>query len=130
MSKIRQPPKKTYIQIDRNVNIIQNNNIIPMKKQKINQIYTKLENPKLNLCFIYSAIQFILSIEPLADLISCSYIRNYDFDQNFLREFENLALLMLKNPSKTFSAVKLAKEFEILEDGNYIREAMGLFVCY
>ena len=110
-------PKKTYIQIDRSVNIIQNNNVIPMKKQKINQIYAKLENPNLNLCFINSAIQFILSIEPLADLISCSYIRNYDFDQNFLREFENLAILMLKHPSETFSAVKLAKEFEILEDG-------------
>ena len=106
-----------FIQIDQIMHLIRKNNVIPMKRQEINQIYAKLDNPGLNLCFINSAIQFILSIDPLADLISCSYIQNYALNQNFLKEFENLAMLMLKNPSETFFAFKLAKEFEIVEAG-------------
>ena len=111
------PNKKGQVIIEEAMCMIRKNNVIPMKRQEINQIYAKLDNPSVNLCFINSAIQFVLSLEPLVDLISCSYVRNYALNQSFLKEFENIAMLMLKNPSETFFAVKLAKEFEILEAG-------------
>ena len=37
--------------------------------------YTKLENPGLNFCFMNSAIQYMISIEPLSDLICYGYCK-------------------------------------------------------
>ena len=103
-----------------------------------------MENPGLNLCFINSAVQFILSIKSLSDLICFEHVKKYcktttflsEFEQierlqnpnqpispitfakkNFLYEFEKLAINMIQNPKHTFSTVKLAKIFEVLEPG-------------
>ena len=107
--------------------------------------YAKLENPGINFCFLNSAVQFILSIKPLADLLNFEYVKNYcssntflnEYEQlelienpnqifpltlikkNFLFEFESLALNMIRNPKRTFSASRLARAFEELEK-NYI----------
>ena len=104
----------------------------------------KLENPKLNICFLNAAVQFILSIKSLSDLLCFEYVRKYcktitfisEFEQlemlenpnqsispftlakkNFLREFEILAINMIHNPDLTLSTAKLAKIFEVLEPG-------------
>ena len=109
---------------------------------KIN--YAKLENPGLNLCFLNAAVQFILSIKSLSGLICFQYVRKYckartflsEIEQlemlenpnqpispitfakkKFLCEFETLAINMIKNPKRTFSTVKLAKIYEVLEPG-------------
>ena len=37
--------------------------------------------------------------------------------KNFLYEFETLAINMIKNPKHTYSAVKLAKIYGVLEPG-------------
>ena len=104
--------------------------------------YAKLENPGLNICFLNSAVQFVLSIKPLADILCNEYVKNYcknttflsEFEQlemienpnrsispiilakkNFLFEFETLAINMIRNPNHTFSASNLARVFEVLE---------------
>ena len=104
--------------------------------------YAKLENPGLNFCFLNSAVQFILSIKPLADLLNLEYVKKYcssntflnEFEQlelienpnrsifpltlakkNFLFEFESLAINMIRYPKNTFSAARLARVFEELE---------------
>ena len=124
---------RTYINIT-------NQNILNSNVNEWN--YTKLENPGLNLCFLNSAVQFILSIKPLTDLLCCQYVKNHcrnstflsEFEQlemienanqsislitlakkNFLFEFESLAINMIRHPQHTFSTSKLAKVFEVLE---------------
>ena len=114
------------------------------KQTIIKNSFTKLENPGLNLCFLNAAVQFILSIKSLSDLICFEYVRKYcktstflsDFEQfemfdnpnqpvspltlakkDFLFEFETLAINMIKNPELTLSTTKLAKIFEVLEPG-------------
>ena len=114
------------------------------KQTIIKNSFTKLENPGLNLCFLNAAVQFILSIKSLSDLICFEYVRKYcktstflsDFEQfemfdnpnqpvspltvakkDFLFEFETLAINMIKNPELTLSTTKLAKIFEVLEQG-------------
>ena len=126
---------KFYEKIDDHVNI--NSSI-----EKWN--YAKLENPGLNVCFLNSAVQFILSIKPLADILCNKYVKNHcknttflsEFEQfeifenpnkpisslplaktNFLLEFEKLIVNMTSNPKQTFSAAKLAKVYEVLEPG-------------
>ena len=91
--------------------------------------FAKLKNPPLNnLCFLNSAIQFILSIQPIADLIiqqhvknnliemslSQDYLTEYYHEIEFLHEFEALAFSMLQNPTKTFLADTLAYSFQQL----------------
>ena len=107
-----------------------NNNKITMS----NFPFAKLNNPGLNLCFLNSAIQLILSIQPIADLLmqqhvtnnqterclSQEYLTNYYFEIPFLYEFEALAVSMLKNPSKTFLADTLAYNFQNLGICDYI----------
>ena len=93
-----------------------------------------------------SAIQLILSIKPLADLLCygyCkSYCKNHTFlseserieilsDPNksippekvamkfFLIEFETLVINILKNPNRTHSSSKLARIFEVIQPGFY-----------
>ena len=88
-----------------------------------------MKNPPLNnLCFLNSAIQLILSIQPIADLIiqqhvknnliemslSQDYLTNYYHEIEFLHEFESLAFSMLQNPTKTFLADTLAYSFQQL----------------
>ena len=107
-----------------------------------NWTYAKLENPGLNLCFINSAIQLILSVKPLSDLLFYGYCKRYCKNDTFLSEdekieilndpnksitpekqamtcflieFETLAINMFKNPNKTFSSSKVTKRFEEIE---------------
>ena len=87
---------------------------------------------------------FVLSIKLLVDVLNFEYVKKYcssntflnEFEQlelianpnqifpltlaknNFLFEFESLALNMIRNPTHTFSASRLAKAFEELEN-NY-----------
>ena len=96
--------------------------------------FAKLENPGLNLCFLNSAIQLILSIEPIADLLTHQHVNNnrterslskeyltkYYYEIPFLCEFEAIAVSMLKNSSKTFCADTLAQNFQNLGTCNYI----------
>ena len=91
--------------------------------------FAKLKNPKrFNLCFLNSAIQFILSIQPIADLLIQQHVKNnliemslsqdyltvYYNEIEFLHEFESLAFSMLQNPTKTFLADTLAYSFQQL----------------
>ena len=96
--------------------------------------FAKLKNPGLNLCFLNSAIQFILSIKPIADLLSqehikksltamClsqDYLMNYFNETPFLYEFEALAVSMLKYHKKTFLSETVAYNFQNLGICNYI----------
>ena len=59
--------------------------------------YAKLENPGLNICFLNSAVQFILTIKPLADLLNFEYVKKYCSSNTFLNEFEQLELI--ENPN-------------------------------
>ena len=107
-----------------------NNNKIAMSKFP----FAKLKNPGINLCFLNSAIQLILSIQPIADLLvqqhvknnrterclSHEYVTKYYSQIPFLYEFEALAVSMLKNPSKSFLADTLAYNFQELGICNYI----------
>ena len=106
--------------------------------------YARLQNPGLNICFLNSAVQFILSIKPLADLLCCQYVEKFcksetflsEYERleifenpnqsistvtlakkNFLKEFETLVRNMIRNTELYFSAEKLAKIFEVLEPG-------------
>ena len=106
--------------------------------------YAKLENPCLNFCFMNSAIQFILAIKPLSNLLCKGYSKKYSKTESFLSEsekieilndqnmsilpqkeamkffiieFETLVTNMLNNPNKTFSASKVTKRFEKIEPG-------------
>ena len=96
--------------------------------------FAKLKNPpRNNLCFLNSAIQFILSIQPIADLLiqqhvkknliemslSQDYLTAYNHEILFLHEFESLAVSMLQNPTKTFLADTLAYKFQNLGICNY-----------
>ena len=91
--------------------------------------FAKLKNPtRNNLCFLNSAIQFILSIQPIADLLiqqhvmnnlkemslSQDYLTAYFNEILFLQEFESLAVSMLQNPKKSFIADTLARKFQNL----------------
>ena len=147
-------PKITLTSLQNN-NIIYTENtkkLIPKTKQtnvKCDSIvsiqnlnYTKLENPGLNLCFMNSAIQLIISIKPLSDLLCYGYCKTYCKNDTFLSEnekieilndpnkaippekvamkfflieFETLAINMSKNPNRTHSSSKLAKRFEDIE---------------
>ena len=120
-----------------------------MKNQpEIKNNYAKLENPGINICFLNAAVQFILSIKSLSVLICFEYVRKYckistflsEIEQiemlenpnkpitpitfakrDFLYEFETLAINMIKNPKHTFSTVKLAKTYSVLEPGYIYR---------
>lgn len=106
--------------------------------------YAKLENPNMNICFLNSAVQFIISIKPIADLLCYEYAKKYcnrntflsDLERieilenpnqpispetlakkSFLIEFETLVTQMIRNTKKYYSASKLAKIYEVLEPG-------------
>ena len=110
-------------------NFLNNNKI-----SRTNFPFAKLKNPGLNLCFLNSAIQLILSIQPIADLLmqqhvknnftemclSQEYLREYYSEILFLYEFETLAVSMLKNLTKTFLADTLAYSFQNLGICDYI----------
>ena len=81
-----------------------------------NSPFAKLKNPGLNLCFLNSAIQFILSIQPIVDLLTQEHVKNnrterclsqeyltkYYSEISFLHEFEELDVSMLKMNQKPF----------------------------
>ena len=146
VSKISQPTKEDNgisLKVQGIKILPQNNqNIIHPSVQKWN--CSKLENPNLNICFLNSTIQFIISIEAIADILCYEYIKKYcrrssfltesekiEMLQNpnqaislanlakkiFLNEFETLTINMLKNPKESFSAAKLANKLEQLELG-------------
>ena len=116
--KIKKPKKRI---IKYHTNYLNNNKI-----SKTNFPFAKLKNPGLNLCFLNSAIQLILSIQPIADLLQQQYVKNnftekclsqeylteYYSEILFLYEFETLAVSMLRNPTKTFIAETLAYSFQ------------------
>ena len=96
--------------------------------------FAKLKNPpNFNLCFLNSTIQFILSIQPIADLLiqqhvknnliemslSRDYLTEYYHEIIFLQEFESLAVSMLQNPTKSFLADTLAYSFQNLAICSY-----------
>ena len=120
------------------------NNLKDINSSVIECEYARLINPGLNICFLNSAVQFIISIKPLADLLCCEYVEKFCRSQtflseyerveifenpnqsispvklakkNFLNEFETLAINMIRNTELYFSAAKLDKIFEILEPG-------------
>ena len=113
-----------------------------------NSNYAKLENPGLNLCFMNTAIQFVLSVKPLSDLLCYRYCNTFCKNDTFLNEnekieilndpnksippekvaikfflieFETLAINMLKNPNKTFSSSKVTQRFEEIEPDFILR---------
>ena len=143
----KQLEKKDDYNINHNVvttNLLTKDIKINKKKTIMKNYFAKLENPGINICFLNTAIQFILSIKSLSELICFGYVRKFcktstflsEFEQlemlenpnqsiseitvakkDFLYEFETLAINMIKNPKRILSTAKLAKIFEILEPG-------------
>ena len=93
------------------------NNLKDINSSIIECEYARLINPGLNICFLNSAVQFIISIKPLADLLCCEYVEKFCRSQTFLSEYERVEIF--ENPNQSVSPVKLAKknflnEFETL----------------
>ena len=78
--------------------------------------YAKLENPGLNFCFMNSAIQFVLAIEPLSHLLFNEYCKKYSKTESFLSEYERLQIINNQNKSKLQE--KEAIKFFIIEFTN------------
>ena len=94
----------------------------PIQNIDAKHLYTTLENPDLNLCFMNTAIQYLLSIPSVVTLIS-SLVHSRSCSQNcFLCEFEILAFSMLNNSRQTLICLGLAQKFQEIQPDYNIGE--------